>query len=247
MMPVVPIGEEVLPSVRQELTVALHPIMYLWPRHRWTYERNPGSLAYIPFKQGHYYVMGSFIGGTRDGFLRMCCILSKNIQDDLRRNIIALWHDESHLNHYILDKDPLVLPPNYMTFEGFWVPFSPKLVYLDKQHPRYGGRNYMRGLIREPAGPLAAHPRCLRGYIHDICFKKNHIREWFRRLFLHKETPQVVELDEDLGAQMFQYAFALALRDQGKPVIFDRSGRFISPIPLGGGGYIKSLSPEYRS
>ena len=246
MMPVVPIGEEVLPEERQELTVALHPTICFWPHHAWTYETNPDSTACIPAGQGDYYVMGSFIGGTREGFLRMCHVLSENIQDDLKRDVIALWHDESHLNHYILDKNPLVLPPDYITMEGSPAPFDAKVVYLEKGMPRYGGRDYMRGLTDAPATPPRAHPRSLRGYIHRMYFKKRHAREWFRRIFIHKETPRIVELDEELGTQMFQYAFACALRDQGKSVIFDQCGRFISPIPWGG-GEIRSLSAENGS
>ena len=52
-------------------------------------------------------------GGETQAYLEMCRQLVKNIYKDKKQNIIAKWHDESHLNYYIVDKNPLILSPNY--------------------------------------------------------------------------------------------------------------------------------------
>lgn len=239
MMAVVKIGEEVLPSSGQELALALHPYLGFQPRSRWTYDKNPYSQAYIPDHQGDYYVMGSFIGGTRGGFLRMCHVLCDNIRADLQQGIIALWHDESHLNHYILDKDPLILSSEYISVEGWPLPFKPKIVYLEKSQPRYGGHDYMRGLTDMPNHVLQAHPESLDKYIRSLYFKKTWktlIKQFLARLLIGNDNLQVVSLsDEGLGIQMFQYAFACCLSEKGRKVIFDRCELFAHNLLRGGG------------
>ena len=240
MLAIVPVGTEVLPTDQQELTVAMHPTFSLLPRVKWSYDRNPRSRAYIPFDRGECYVQGAFIGGTREGFLRMCHILSENIQDDLKRDVIALWHDESHLNHYILDKNPLVLHPGYVAVEGHSTPFDVKIVYLEKGHARYGGHDYMRGLSDGAPKAVRNFRDSLQDYFRYVFLRKRPLAEALSKIFLHDNFPQVVDLNGDLGTQMFQYAFGQAMIRRGKSVIFyDSSGLGLSSgylVNSGGGG-----------
>lgn len=110
-----PIGKEIFPSTQQKIVVAAHPTYYLRRNpDEWPYERRQESTAYIPYGKGEYYVQGAFIGGRTKDFLEMSQILAEKIQEDKKNNIMAVWHDESHLNAYIIDKTPLYLTPNYV-------------------------------------------------------------------------------------------------------------------------------------
>ena len=46
---------------------------------------------------------------------------------------MALWHDESHLNHYIIGREDLkVLPPCYRAVEERDLPYDKVMLFLDK-------------------------------------------------------------------------------------------------------------------
>ena len=65
-----------------------------------TYEKNIFSTAYVPNKKNMIYIAGGFFGAMTDEFIKMSKILDINISNDEKNNIIACWHDESHLNWY---------------------------------------------------------------------------------------------------------------------------------------------------
>ena len=146
-----PINEEIFPTQEQGLAVAIHPAF--WKNFKKaTYERNKKSMAYVPYGQGKYYVQGSFYGGHVNAFLQMSTECLKNIQIDERNNIMAIWHDESHLNKYILDKNPLFLTPEYNWASDCHNPHSYKIpknnikmILREKEDKKYGGRKYLRG------------------------------------------------------------------------------------------------------
>src|SRR3990167_10008492 len=78
-----------------------------------TYDKNPNSKAYIKDDNGIYFA-GGFYGGNQDEFLKICKTCKENIDFDLQKNYIAVWHDESHLNRYFRDNPPTkVLSPEY--------------------------------------------------------------------------------------------------------------------------------------
>ena len=124
--------EEFLP-VQQELLVVLHPGYY--NRHRWQlpYERRTVSSAHIPYGAGRYYVYGAVNGGKTAAYLKMCHILQDEIQRDYDQGIIAKWHDESHLNHYIWQAESYkLLTPSYAYPEEYHLPYEAKIQILDK-------------------------------------------------------------------------------------------------------------------
>jgi histo-blood group ABO system transferase len=65
----------------------------------------------------------------------MCSTLKHRAEEDLRKNYIALWHDESYMNRYMVENPPtLVLPPTYAQPEN-WPSFGEtKIMHLDKNH-----------------------------------------------------------------------------------------------------------------
>lgn len=72
---------------------------------RFNYERDRKSLAYVaPFGRDYVYYMGGLNGGTPEAYLCMVRTLSHNIREDYKKGIIALWHDESHVNAYFRNR-----------------------------------------------------------------------------------------------------------------------------------------------
>jgi hypothetical protein len=138
-----PIHDDILPNSKEKLLMLNHPGFFNKNREEYTYDRNPESIAYIHKDQGEYYFMGSFNGGCKDAYLDLICELEKNVDIDLKKEIIALWHDESHLNKYMLNRNAKILSPAYGYPEGWNLPFEQKIVILDKS--KLGGHDYLRG------------------------------------------------------------------------------------------------------
>jgi hypothetical protein len=111
---VFPVTKKILPlDSKCGLTLVAHPGFFGKPRHFFTYERRHSSSFYVGLNRGDFYVQGCFNGGRSEEFLDMCRILKEKINEDLSKKIIPIWHDESALNWFILEKDPLILDPTY--------------------------------------------------------------------------------------------------------------------------------------
>jgi len=132
-----PISEkEILPNYEdgEELFVTTHPGYYKKNKLEYPYDRNPKSLAYIPWNCGNNYVIGAFFGGTSEAFIRLSKTLKKNIEEDLKTNIIAKWHDESHLNRYIVNRSNIkFLSPEYCYPVGMDVYYTKRISGVSKQ------------------------------------------------------------------------------------------------------------------
>lgn len=137
-----PVGEEFLPIDGSGLVATLHPYFYSESKYFYPYDRNKKSLAYIPFGKGKYYFMGGLNGGRSNEYLYLIDSLKSNIQLDLDLGVIAKWHDESHLNRYLVDKDVKILGPEYGYPEDSYLPFKAKFLIRDKN--KWGGHNYLR-------------------------------------------------------------------------------------------------------
>ncbi|KAF0883041.1 BGAT2 transferase, partial [Crocuta crocuta] len=93
----------------------LHPAFYGAAREDFPYERRPQSQAHIPSDQGDFYYMGAFFGGSVAEVLRLASACHQAMVADEANGIEAVWHDESHLNRYLLDRKPSkVLSPEYL-------------------------------------------------------------------------------------------------------------------------------------
>jgi len=100
-----------------------------------TYETRKQSTAYVAPNEAQYYFAGGLNGGKTEIFLQMAKDLTRNIYKDLENNIIALWHEESHLNRYYIDNKPtLMLSPSYCYPENWSLPYKKRLLALDKNH-----------------------------------------------------------------------------------------------------------------
>ena len=150
-------GEEMLPDTPSGLVGTEHPSFCLRPRAetrfdaflkrrgwghyrvvhkriRGTYETNPRSTAYVGADKGNIYFAGAFCGGTTEAFLAMSLQIRDNINLDLMYNLIAVWHDESHLNRYFIDHPPKVLTPSYCYPKSWQLPYKKILLALNKNN-----------------------------------------------------------------------------------------------------------------
>lgn len=105
------VGVEILAS----LFGTLHPAFYGSSREAFTYERRPQSQAYIPKDEGDFYYLGGFFGGSVQEVQRLTRACHQAMMVDQANGIEAVWHDESHLNKYLLRHKPTkVLSPEYL-------------------------------------------------------------------------------------------------------------------------------------
>lgn len=128
MLFVSPVGDEIL----GERVATLHPGFV---GKRGSYETNPLSKACVRRKEGKCYYAGGFYGGSKEAFSHILQTNIRHIDEDLKRGLIAVWHDESHWNRYCIDYPPtVVLSPSYCYPESWNLPYEKKLLALDKDH-----------------------------------------------------------------------------------------------------------------
>lgn len=77
------------------------------------YELNPKSKAFVKDIYKVPYHQACLYGGLYNNFFNMSQIIEKNIDIDLTNDIVAVWHDESHLNKYIQDIPFKTIPKIY--------------------------------------------------------------------------------------------------------------------------------------
>jgi hypothetical protein len=141
------VNEEFLP-IKEELLVVKHPGYFDKSRTEFTYEDNPDSLAYISEEEGEYYIAGGLNGGKATAYIKLIETLKMNIEEDLKHDIIAKWHDESHINRYILGRnDVKIIGPEYLYPEGLNLPVQAKVVIRDKR--KWGGHDTLRGIKKK--------------------------------------------------------------------------------------------------
>lgn len=131
------VSREILPHKEYKgLICVLHPIAYKYRKFpaMYTYERNKNSKAYIPREKGkkYSYFMGGFNGGSTAEYFKMVANLKDNIKHDLSNGIVAVFHDESHLNKYCHNINVHELSPAYGFPENGNLPFVPKVIIRDK-------------------------------------------------------------------------------------------------------------------
>ena len=123
--------------VSSGITATLHPG---YVGRVGTPERRSSSYAYIPPDAQNKYFCGGFNGGRRNDFIAMSASIKSAIDADAHGNIVAVWHDESHLNEYLYRDPPArILGPEYCYPEGCGGTYAgtqigpPKLVALTKE------------------------------------------------------------------------------------------------------------------
>lgn len=137
------VGDEILPKNENNFLMGVnHPGYYNKEINQFPYERRDESNFKIPYNSGTHYYQGCFNGGSSEKFLEMSFILSKKINNDLENGIIPVYHDESALNWYYVDKNPLLMGCEYAYPGNIEIPFTKKIIQRDKI--KFGGYEYLR-------------------------------------------------------------------------------------------------------
>lgn len=137
------IGDEVLPGEDNDYLMGVnHPGFYDKTLIQFPYERNKFSNFYIPFNIGEHYYQGCFNGGRKKEFMKMSNLLQVLIESDMSKGIIPIWHDESALNWYYVNKNPMIIDSSYAYPEAWNIPFDRKILQLDKS--KMGGHDFLR-------------------------------------------------------------------------------------------------------
>lgn len=130
------------------------------------YEHNKKSLAYIPpFEKNYKQYMGGLNGGRTKEYLEMINTLSTNIRIDYENGIIAIAHDQSHINAYMRAHKCKALPKEMCWPEEWASSFEPKIVFRDKMKM---GEPFVKG--RNPSA---------WGRIKRLLIRMRHAIEWY--------------------------------------------------------------------
>ena len=98
------------------------------------FERREASRVSVRPGQGANYFAGGVQGGTTEAYLEACAAMAGWVQEDLDRDVIPVWHDESVWNRWCIDHPPsFVLDSVYCTPEG-QRDARTRIVALDKNH-----------------------------------------------------------------------------------------------------------------
>ncbi|XP_072276874.1 histo-blood group ABO system transferase 2-like [Pyxicephalus adspersus] len=98
-----------------DLFATLHPGFILDYPQAFSYERRKISAAYIPYGEGDFYYMAALYGGKVEEIHKLSTACQNGIKEDKKKNIEAVWQEESHLNRYLIYNKPTkVLSPEYL-------------------------------------------------------------------------------------------------------------------------------------
>lgn len=157
------IGEEIFPNLETEFLLGVkHPGFFKLDKSYMPYERRRESNFFIGDydNSNQMYYQGCFNGGESRKWIEMCEILSQKIDEDLKSNIIPIWHDESALNWYFRNIKIKSLDPEYaipeQIVEGNFSPAGPgnmhcysdlknsKPFIIQRDKRKYGGSDFLR-------------------------------------------------------------------------------------------------------
>lgn len=106
------------------------------------FETNTNSLACVTDSDDtSIYFQGCLWGGKVPHVIDMMKELQRRTHDDLSRDVIAVWHDESQMNKFFAERreDVHILGPSFAYPEVFsqYCDFEPKIVHLAKDNSQY--------------------------------------------------------------------------------------------------------------
>lgn len=145
-LPVTPIMEDEFLDNSKSFFGVHHPCHFLkMPPHNepfGAFETNSLSKACVSDDDDlSTYYQGCLWGGKVPEIFNLIDELDTRIEEDLKNQVIAVWHDESHLNKFLIENKKKVntLGPEYAYPELFskHCNFSEKIVHLAKDNSKY--------------------------------------------------------------------------------------------------------------
>ena len=123
-----------------------HPCHYLGmpPHNKFSgaFETNSKSLACITDSDDtSVYFQGCLWGGKTHYVMEMIKDLQNRIRIDLSNDVIAVWHDESHMNKFFSERlsDIHILNPSFAYPEDYdsYCNFKKKIVHISKNNQQF--------------------------------------------------------------------------------------------------------------
>jgi len=78
-----------------------------------SWESRPESKAYVDSSSRKTYVCGGIWFGRNQAVFNLIKELAKSVEIDRNNSIMAVWHDESHLNQWASKNDYVLLSPEF--------------------------------------------------------------------------------------------------------------------------------------
>lgn len=107
------------------------------------FEKNEKSKAYFDVEKNKpkVYFQGCLWGGKVPDILDAINLMSNRVNEDLQEDIVALWHDETHLNKFFNEEidNVNILSPSFAYPEVFssYCNFPAKIIHLAKDNSKY--------------------------------------------------------------------------------------------------------------
>lgn len=119
-----------------------HPGYYHASPLSMNFEKRKKSTAYIPYEKGveYRYFMGGLNGGTSKAYYQLIHTCHDNVHKDMEHGVMAIYHDESHLNRFLHGKRIKALPPTFGWPEDKPCEEEPYIIILNKA--KHGGKYF---------------------------------------------------------------------------------------------------------
>lgn len=129
-------SEEFLPDTKngEKFLAVISPNEYGLDPQDHPHEKNKKSLAYFNPKDGRKeYFISCLMGGLSKDYLEACEIMNKYTRYDLKKGIVAIYHDQSYLNKFLSERnDVKILGPSYAYPEDQKFSFEKKIILRGK-------------------------------------------------------------------------------------------------------------------
>ncbi len=83
------------------------------------WESNQKSTSYVKRSDRRAYYCGGFWMGKKESIVNFAESMFLSVSKDFDNNVMAIWHDESHLNKWATTNSFRALTPSYCFAEGF--------------------------------------------------------------------------------------------------------------------------------
>lgn len=105
-----------------ELAKMFHRLKVIW-MHRFNpqgWELSKLSAAYVPLRKRKTYVQGGFWIAKKEAAIKMSNSINEQIEQDLYKDYIPFYHDETYLNWYFAFHNCGLLPRDFVIVENYY-------------------------------------------------------------------------------------------------------------------------------